>query len=122
MTFYETIIIVRQDVSSADIDSLTEEFSSILTSKGSEIIKQEYWGLRSLAYDISNNKKGHYLFLGTKSPHEAIKELERKLKFSEDILRFMTIKVDQIKSEASPILQNKNDSFEDIIDVTITQI
>ena len=56
MTFYETIIIVRQDVSSADIDSLTEEFSSILTSKGSQIIKQEYWGLRSLAYDISNNK------------------------------------------------------------------
>ncbi|MDX1917129.1 MAG: 30S ribosomal protein S6 [Rickettsiaceae bacterium] len=122
MTFYETIIIIRQDVSSTDIDKLNDDFSNILTGLGSEIIKTEYWGLRNLAYDISNNKKGHYVLLGTKSPDAAIKELERKLKLSEDVIRFMTLKVDAIKQDPSPILQNKHDNFDDIIDVTITQI
>ncbi len=122
MTLYETIIIVRQDVSSADIDTMTEEFISILKNNNSEIIKTEYWGLRNLAYDINNNKKGHYILLGTKSSNPSIKELERKLKFTQDVIRYMTLKVDSMNTTPSPILQSKTDSFEDIIDVTITQI
>ncbi|MDX1923817.1 MAG: 30S ribosomal protein S6 [Rickettsiaceae bacterium] len=119
MALYETILIIRQDVSSADVDKLTEEFIGLLTKFQSKILKTEYWGLRNLAYDISNNKKGHYLLIATDSSAEALRELERKLKFSEDVIRHMTIKVESVSDEPSAILQNKSDGFDDIIDVTI---
>jgi len=119
MALYETVFIIRQDISSADVDKLTEEFSGIVTKAGGEIVKTEYWGLRTLAYDINNNKKGHYVLLGINAASEIVKELERKMKFSEDVIRFLTIKVEAIEKEPSAILRGNLEGFENTIDVTI---
>lgn len=121
MAFYETVFIVRQDVSSADVDKLTEEFSNILDKNAAKVLKTEYWGLRNLAYEINNNKKGHYVMLGSESPPAAIAELERKMKYNEDVIRFLTIRVNDISSEPSAILQNKNTDFDQTVDVTVNQ-
>jgi small subunit ribosomal protein S6 len=119
MALYETIFIIRQDVSSSDVDKITEDFSAILEKNGAKLIKNEYWGLRNLAYDINNNKKGHYVLFGIDSNSDAISELERKMKYSEDIIRYLTLKVESISSEPSAILRGKVEGFEDTIDVTI---
>jgi small subunit ribosomal protein S6 len=119
MALYETIFIIRQDVSSADVDKITEEFSALLEKNGAKILKTEYWGLRNLAYDINNNKKGHYVLFGLDSKAEPIAELERKMKYSEDIIRCLTLKVDSITQEPSAILRGKVEGFDDTIDVTI---
>ncbi len=119
MSLYESVFIIRQDVSSADVDKITEDLTAILTGLRSKIIKTEYWGLRTLAYDISNNKKGHYVMIASESSPEALKELERKMKYSEDVIRYLTLKVESISSEPSPILRAQTDGFEDSIDVTI---
>lgn len=119
MALYETIFIIRQDVSSSEVDKIVEEFSSILSNMNAKIVKTEYWGLRNLAYDISNNKKGHYVLLGIDSTTAPIKELERKMKYSEDVIRFLTLKVDSISAEPSAILRGNIEGFEDTIDVTV---
>lgn len=119
MSFYESVFIIRQDVSSADVDKITEDVSAVLTNLGSEILKKEYWGLRSLAYDISNNKKGHYILVGHSSSNQALKALEHKMKYSQDVIRHLTLKVEEISQEPSPILRAETDGFENSIDVTI---
>lgn len=119
MALYETVFIIRQDISSADVDKLTSDFSEIVTKLGAKIVKTEYWGLRNLAYDINNNKKGHYVMLCTDAQSAQIKELERKMKLSEDVIRFLTLKVDNISNEPSPILKSQTDTYDNIIDVTV---
>lgn len=119
MTLYETVLIIRQDVSSADVDKLTDEYVKFVEQSGSKLVKSEYWGLRTLAYDINNNKKGHYVLLCTESEPSVITELERKMKFSEDIIRFMSIKVDSFSDKPSPILRDKSETGEESIDVTV---
>lgn len=123
MTFYELVFIARQDISSSDVDRLVEEFSNIAKENGAEIVKNEYWGLRSLAYSIKGNNKGHYIMLGLKSGHEALKEIERKMKINEDVIRFLTVKTDNIDKEPSPILlKDRNQpSKAEQIDVTVSQ-
>ncbi len=122
MAFYELVFITRQDVSSSDVDRIVEEFGDIAKENGAEILKNEYWGLRSLAYSIKGNSKGHYVMFGLESGNQALKEIERKMKINEDILRFLTIKVENIDSEPSPILKEKNNysSPKDQIDVTVS--
>ena len=121
MAFYESVFIIRQDVSSSDVDKITDDFTKIIVENGGEVIRTEYWGLRTLAYKIGNNKKGHYVFLGVKTNHSVINELERKMKLSENIIRFINIKVDAISSESSAILRSKNSETDEIIDVTINK-
>ncbi|WP_375326983.1 30S ribosomal protein S6 [Candidatus Tisiphia endosymbiont of Nemotelus uliginosus] len=120
MAFYESVFIIRQDVSLADVDKITDDFSKIIKEKVGEIIKTEYWGLRSLAYKIGNNKKGHYVFLGIKADFAVIKEMARKMKLCENIIRFIHIKVDAISNEPSTILKSKNTENEGIVDVTVS--
>ncbi|MGV2432666.1 MAG UNVERIFIED_CONTAM: 30S ribosomal protein S6 [Rickettsiaceae bacterium] len=119
MPLYETVFIIRQDVSSADLDKITESFLDIIKNNNGEIVKQEYWGIRNLAYEINNNRKGHYVFLGTNSPTAAIAEMERKMKYSIDVIRFMTQRVEEISKDVSPILKNNNVEIEEIVDVTV---
>ena len=119
MTFYELVFIVRQDISSADVDKIIEDFTNIIESHAGKIIKTEYWGLRTLAYEINNNTRGHYVFLGIQASSPTLKELERKLKFSEDVIRSSLIKVEAISSEPSPILRSKHVDHEEVIDVTV---
>lgn len=119
MAFYETVFIIRQDVASTDVDRMIEDFSSLIEKMDSKVIKTEYWGLRSLAYDINNNKKGHYVMIASNSTADAIKEVERKMKLSEDVIRFLTNRVEAISSEPSPVLKSRAENLEDTIDVTI---
>lgn len=121
MAFYESVFIIRQDISSADVDKITDDFTKIVKDSNGEVIKTEYWGLRSLAYKIGNNKKGHYVFMGLKTAFSVINALERKMKLSENIIRFVNINVDSISAEPSPILRSKSSDHEEIVDVTINK-
>jgi len=120
MPLYESVFIIRQDVSSVDLDKITEGFIEALKKEGGKVIKQEYWGLRNLAYEINNNRKGHYVLLGIDAETKAIAEMERKMKFSIDIIRFMTQRVEKISEEPSPIVKTESGSDEDTVDVTAT--
>jgi len=115
MPLYESTFIARQDISSADVDKLTERFSGIIAANGGKIVKTEYWGLRSLAYKVKKNKKGHYVMLGLDAPAVAVKEMERNLGLDEDIIRHLTVCVTEIEKGQSPIMSSSaydGDSYE----------
>lgn len=113
MPFYECVFIVRQDIPAADVDKMADKFSDLISSNGGKITKRENWGLRNLAYRIQKNRKGHYVLLEMDTPFEAVKELERQMGISEDILRFMTIKLDKLSEGPSAILAKNKDTYED---------
>lgn len=121
MSLYELVFIIRQDVSSNDVDRITDDFSKIITNDGGLIKKNEYWGLRNLAYEIDNNKKGHYILLGFEAKSDVVLELERKIKLSEDVIRYMTLRVESLSNEPSAILRSKNSDSEVSIDVTLNR-
>lgn len=121
MAFYESIIIIRQDVSSADVDKIATDLKQIIKDFAGEIIKTEYWGLRTLAYEIQNNKKGHYYFMGIEGNKAMLDELDRKIKLSESIIRSSLVRVDKISEEPSPILKAKSADEGNTIDVTLTR-
>jgi small subunit ribosomal protein S6 len=122
MPLYESVFIIRQDVSSADLDKITDGFVEIIKTNGGELVKQEYWGIRNLAYEINNNRKGHYVLLGTNATPAAIAEMERKMKYSIDVIRFLTQRVEEISKEPSPILRNERLEVEEVVDVTALRV
>jgi small subunit ribosomal protein S6 len=121
MAFYESIIVIRQDVSSADVDKTVDDFVKIIKEYKGNVIKTEYWNLRPLAYEIKNNKKGHYYFMGIEADNVLIKELSRKIKLSESIIRSSLVKVKEISKEPSPVLRTRALDLEETIDVTVSQ-
>ena len=108
MSFYENIFIARQDATAAQVEALTDAFAAILTEQGGKVTKREYWGLRSLSYRIKKNRKGHYSLLAIDAPAEAVKEMERQLSINEDVLRYLTVRVDELELELSPILARRD--------------
>jgi small subunit ribosomal protein S6 len=109
MALYESVIIGRQDLTNSQFETLIEEFVSIIKSHQGEIKKTEYWGIRNLAYKINKNRKGHYYMLNIESPSSTISEYERLLGLHEDIVRFLTIKIDKVDESPSPLINNKVD-------------
>jgi small subunit ribosomal protein S6 len=109
MALYESVIIGRQDLTNSQFETLIEEFVSVIKSHKGEIKKTEYWGIRNLAYKINKNRKGHYYMLNIDSSSETISEYERLLGLHEDIVRFLTIKIDKIDETHSPLMNNKFD-------------
>ncbi|MEM9725040.1 MAG: 30S ribosomal protein S6 [Pseudomonadota bacterium] len=107
MPLYEHVMIARQDLSSAQAESLISEFSEVVTEQGGSIVGTEYWGLRSMAYKINRNRKGHYGFLRLDAPAAAIAELERRERFHDDVMRFMTIRVEEHQEGQSIVLTSK---------------
>ena len=107
MRLYECVIIGRQDVSSGHFEELVNEFCSIIEKDGGSVKKREYWGLRSLAYRIKKNRKGHYILLNFETNPETLKEFERVMGLNEDILRFMTIVIDAVEENPSVMMQTK---------------
>lgn len=107
MPYYENVFIARQEVSAASVNTMTEKFTELLKENGGEVTKSEYWGLRNLAYRIKKNRKGHYVLMNIDAPAPAVAEMERQMKYEEDILRYLTIKVDELDPEPSPMMQNK---------------
>lgn len=107
MALYEHVVITRPDISPAQVDTFIEELSTFLKEKGATIGKTEYWGLRNLAYPIKKQRKGHYSLLNIDGPAEAVHELERKHRISDDVMRYMTIRVEALSDEPSPVLSRK---------------
>lgn len=104
MPLYETIFITRQEVSLNDVEKFTANFSKFLTDNGGTVVKTEQWGLRDLAYPIKKSNKAYYTMLAIDSPYGAVKEMEARLALSEDVLRYVTIKVEKIsKNPSAPI-------------------
>jgi small subunit ribosomal protein S6 len=101
MSLYEHMLIARQDISAQAVDALATHLKTIVETEGGKVEKQEYWGLRSLAYRIKKNRKGHYVLLNLNAPSKAIVELERQLKINEDVLRFLTVRVDAFEQSNS---------------------
>ena len=118
MALYESVIIGRQDLTPNQFETLIEKFISVIGSFKGEIKKRENWGLRNLAYKINKNRKGHYFLLNIDASSEAIFEYERLMRLDEDIIRFLTIKINSINEKPSPLMNNKSDrqKNEDIID------
>ncbi len=121
MPLYESIFIVRPDVSSHDVDKIIDGFVETIKNNNGKVVKHEYWGMLNMAYEINNNRKGHYIFLGLDAPVEAIKQMEYRMKYNPDLLRFNTFRVEAIDSEPSPILRGKTSEAEEVVDVTVTQ-
>ncbi len=105
MAYYEHVFIARQDVSAPQVDSLTENFSKLIEEQGGKVTKKEYWGLRTLAYKIRKNRKGHYVLMNLDAPPDAVHEMERQMRLNEDVLRYLTIRVDELEEGPSVIMQ-----------------
>jgi small subunit ribosomal protein S6 len=112
MPLYETVVIARSEITQAQADTLADAVTAQLETDGAAVKKREYWGLRNLAYRIKKNRKGHYLLLGLDAPPSAINEMERQLSLNEDVLRFMTVRIEEISEEPSVILSRKSDDRE----------
>jgi len=108
MPLYEHVFLVRQDVSAQQVEALTKEFSDIITEAGGKVAKSEYWGLKSLAYKIKKNRKAHYSLLNIESAPEAVAEMERRMSLATDVIRHMTLKVDEHETEPS-VMMRKSD-------------
>ncbi|MGE0109475.1 MAG: 30S ribosomal protein S6 [Bdellovibrionales bacterium] len=108
MPYYESIFIARQDIQSAQVEAITKEFEEIVKANGGAVKKTEQWGLRTLAYRIRKNKKGHYVLFNIDAPAAAIEEMERNMRLHEDILRYMTIKVDELE-EGPSVMMRRDD-------------
>ncbi|MGC6533972.1 MAG: 30S ribosomal protein S6 [Parvibaculales bacterium] len=108
MALYEHVFIARQDISSQQVEGLVDMMKAVLEENGGKITKNEYWGLKSLAYRVKKNRKGHYSLLNIDASHEAVAELERRISLNDDIIRHMTLRVEEHEAEESVQLRNKN--------------
>ena len=104
MALYENVFIARQDVPATQVETLTNQFAELVTGLGGTVPKKEYWGLRSLTYRIKKNRKGHYTLLNIDAPPAAVKELERTMSINEDILRYLTVRVDALEEGPSAVM------------------
>lgn len=112
MPLYECVLIARNDVTQAQVELIADGIATQLEGEQGSIQKREYWGLRSLAYRIKKNRKGHYLLLGLDAKPASINEMERQLGLNEDVLRFLTLRVEAIDEAPSAILSRKADDRE----------
>ena len=109
MPFYEHVMIARQDLSNAQAEGLVEHFSSVLSDNGGTVVDSEYWGVKTMAYKINKNRKGHYAFLKTDAPAPAVQEMERLMRLHDDVMRVLTIKVDGHEEGPSIQMQKRDD-------------
>ena len=108
MPLYEHVFIARQDISPAQVEGLTETLTKIVTDNGGSVKKSEYWGLRNLQYKIKKNRKGHYSLFNIDGPAGVMQELERQEKLNADVLRALTIRVDELNEEPSPVMRRRD--------------
>ena len=112
MPAYEHVFLARQDLAQAQVEALTEGLGKIVADGGGHVAKTEFWGLRSIAYRIAKNRKAHYVLLGIEAPAPVIAELERQVSLNEDIIRFLTIRVDAVDPKPSPMMKRERDRAE----------
>ncbi|BCX19085.1 MAG: 30S ribosomal protein S6 [Geminicoccaceae bacterium] len=107
MPFYEHTLIARPDLTSQQAQTLGETIAQLIADQGGKVTKTEYWGLRNLAYRVKKNRKGHYLHFNIDAPAAAIQELERTERINEDVLRYLTVRVDALDDGPSPVMLAK---------------
>lgn len=110
MALYEHVYLARQDVTAQQVEAMTEQFKSVIEQNGGTIAKIEYWGVKSLAYRISKNRKAHFTLLNIDAPPAAVAELERLEGINEDVLRTMTIRVEEHEEGPSAMMRKRDDS------------
>lgn len=108
MPFYEHVFVARQDATPQAVEALTEQVKGILEANGGSLSGQESWGLRTLAYRIKKNRKGHFVLLNIDAPSKAVQEVERQLKINEDILRYLTVKVEAFEEGPSAMMKARD--------------
>jgi small subunit ribosomal protein S6 len=108
MPLYEHVFISRQDLSNAQAEGLIEHFSTVIADNGGKVVENEYWGVKTMAYKINKNRKGHYAFLKSDAPAAAVQEMERLMRLHDDVMRVLTIKVDK-HAEGPSIQMQKRD-------------
>lgn len=111
MSFYESVLIARQDLGASQVSNIVSDLSDIIKKEGGEVVRVDNWGLKNLAYRIKKNRKGHYVVMNIAAPANAIAEFERIMRFNEDIIRYMTVKVDEFSEDSSA--SNDKDSVEE---------
>ncbi len=107
MALYEHILIARQDVSQQQVETLIEQLTTILKENGGSVTKNEYWGLRNLSFKVKKNRKGHYALMNIDAPHAAVAEMERQMSLNEDVLRYLTTRVEEHEEGQSAMLSNR---------------
>jgi small subunit ribosomal protein S6 len=113
MALYEHIYLARQDVTAQQVEAMTEQFKSVIEAGGGKIGKVEYWGVKTLAYRIKKNRKAHFTLINIDAPAAAVAEMERQMGINEDILRFMTIRVEELEEGPSAMMRKREDSDRD---------
>lgn len=108
MALYEHVFIARQDLSNAQAEGLVEHFGAVLSDNGGKVVDSEYWGLKTMAYKINKNRKGHYAYVRSDAPAPAVQEMERLMRLHDDVMRVLTIKVDAHEEGPSAVVQAKN--------------
>ena len=111
MANYESVLIARQDLGASQVSNIVSDLSDIIKKEGGEVVRVYNWGLKNLAYRIKKNRKGHYVVMNIAAPANAIAEFERIMRFNEDIIRYMTVKVDEFSEDSSA--SNDKDSVEE---------
>ena len=109
MPLYEHVFMARQDVSTAQAETMMKDYQGILEANGGKVTKTEYWGLKPLAYKVKKSRKAHYALFNIEGPHAAVAEMERQMGISPDVLRFITIKVDAHETEPSAMMRKDRD-------------
>ena len=109
MPLYEHVMIARQDLSNAQAEGLVEHFGTVLKDNGGSVVDTEYWGVKTMAYKINKNRKGHYAFLRTDAPATAVQEMERLMRLHDDVMRVLTIKVDEHAEGPSVQMQKREE-------------
>ena len=108
MPLYEHVYLARQDITTQQVEAITQSIEELIKKEGGKVDKIEYWGLRQLAYKIKKNRKAHYTLMNINAPVNALNEVERQISLNEDILRHLTIKVDEFDDGPSVMMEHKN--------------
>ena len=108
MAYYESVFIARQEISAQQTDVLADQYAGVIADNGGQVTKRENWGLKTLAYRIKKNRKGHYVMFNIDGPSSAVQEMERQMRLNEDILRILTIKVDELDEGPSAQMQSRS--------------
>ena len=101
MQKYESVLIARQDLGASQVNNIVSNLSEVIKKEGGEVVRVDNWGLKTLAYRIKKNRKGHYVVMNIAAPANAIAEYERIMRFNEDIIRYMTIRVDEFSESVN---------------------
>ncbi|MEM7722899.1 MAG: 30S ribosomal protein S6 [Pseudomonadota bacterium] len=109
MPLYEHVMIARQDLSGTQAEGLIEHFGTVLSDNGGKVVDHEYWGVKTMAYKINKNRKGHYAYIRTDAPATAVQEMERLMRLHDDVMRVLTIKVDDHPELPSVQMQKRDD-------------